>query len=336
MTVNYLGYRITPQDLPSINLDANGRALTLQLDPAATQSYTLSFPPALSSGYMRMDGTSGNVTSVALSDDLLTLTSAEIAQLANLNATTVSATQWSYLGALDQTLATTSSPTFVAPMCTSSMKLQDTGVGTNTYTLQAPTLAGNLSLTLPTTAGASSNVLQTDGAGVLSWRTQPAIIYGELYFACKFADYTTWNFSDADWVTLSASATLGAWVQITGFTSGESRGLTLGVSGMTVATTGVYRIKGEWAGNIAGATANLIELGIGVDGTPPTTTASANVVAVVESSATNNRPTILCGSRVLSLTAGNVVGLYVRWTAGAGTGQAVTMAASKLFMELLY
>jgi len=45
-------------------------------------------------------------------DELKNLTTAEIQQVENIGATTISSTQWGYLGALDQALATTDSPTF--------------------------------------------------------------------------------------------------------------------------------------------------------------------------------------------------------------------------------
>jgi len=47
-----------------------------------------------------------------LNDALGDITTAEANQVENLGATTVSATQWGYLGALDQSLVTTASPTF--------------------------------------------------------------------------------------------------------------------------------------------------------------------------------------------------------------------------------
>ncbi len=43
----------------------------------------------------------------------LDLTSSEVAQLANIDTTTISTGQWVYLGAMDQSIATTDSPTFV-------------------------------------------------------------------------------------------------------------------------------------------------------------------------------------------------------------------------------
>lgn len=45
-------------------------------------------------------------------DELKNLATAEIQQLENISATTISATQWGYLGAFNQGLATTDSPTF--------------------------------------------------------------------------------------------------------------------------------------------------------------------------------------------------------------------------------
>jgi len=47
--------------------------------------------------------------------------------------------------------------------------LQDPGAGTNTITLQAPTLGGDYVLTLPTDDGAAGQCVQTDGSGILSW-----------------------------------------------------------------------------------------------------------------------------------------------------------------------
>ena len=46
-------------------------------------------------------------------DELKSLTAVEIQQLQNIDTTTISSTQWGYLGELDQALKTTDSPTFV-------------------------------------------------------------------------------------------------------------------------------------------------------------------------------------------------------------------------------
>ena len=47
-----------------------------------------------------------------LAEYLMGLTQAEVNQIKNINLTTISAAQWVYLGALNQALTTTSSPTF--------------------------------------------------------------------------------------------------------------------------------------------------------------------------------------------------------------------------------
>ncbi len=50
-----------------------------------------------------------------------------------------------------------------------SFILQDPGVGTNAVTMQAPTLSGNYTLTLPVDDGNANQVLGTNGSGVTSW-----------------------------------------------------------------------------------------------------------------------------------------------------------------------
>lgn len=50
-----------------------------------------------------------------------------------------------------------------------SLVLEDPGAGTNTVTLQAPTVAGSYTLTLPVSGGTSGYVLSTDGSGTTSW-----------------------------------------------------------------------------------------------------------------------------------------------------------------------
>lgn len=52
-----------------------------------------------------------------------------------------------------------------------ALVLEDPGVGSQGITIQAPTLSSGYTLTLPTDDGTSSQVLTTDGSGVLSWTT---------------------------------------------------------------------------------------------------------------------------------------------------------------------
>jgi len=87
------------------------------------QSITTSDSPTFGGLTVNGDITiSGNVDGVDVSalktdvdgfpDELKNLVAAEIQQLENIDTTTISSTQWGYLGSLDQSLTTTDSPTF--------------------------------------------------------------------------------------------------------------------------------------------------------------------------------------------------------------------------------
>ena len=69
-----------------------------------------------------------------------------------------------------------------------SLTLEDPGVGTNTVTLQAPTLAANYTYTLPVDYGNNGEALRTNGAGVTSWSTGI-----ELGTVDPFARTQIWN-----------------------------------------------------------------------------------------------------------------------------------------------
>jgi hypothetical protein len=81
-----------------------------------------------------------------------------------VNGATINPTQWGYVGTLDQALATTDSPTFANPVATSVVI--DNGSFTTTLTSGA---TGNYGLVFPVDDGTASQVLSTNGSGVLSW-----------------------------------------------------------------------------------------------------------------------------------------------------------------------
>lgn len=74
----------------------------------ATQNATTSLTGLLSS----TDWNTFNNKQDALTNGVEALTSAEVSQLANIDTSTIDATQWGYVGGLDQALATTESPSF--------------------------------------------------------------------------------------------------------------------------------------------------------------------------------------------------------------------------------
>lgn len=84
-------------------------------------------------------------------DTNLGLSSSITNQLKNIEASTISNTQWNYLSTMNQSLSTTSSPTF----------LNATMNGTITLNSRA--------LTFPVNTGSNGNVLSTNGSGILSW-----------------------------------------------------------------------------------------------------------------------------------------------------------------------
>lgn len=82
-----------------------------------------------------------------------------------------------------------------------SIVLQQASGGTNAITISAPSgMTGNLTMTLPATAGASGQTLKTDGAGVLSWGAATTNIGLKNYLSNSDAetDATSWNtYADA-------------------------------------------------------------------------------------------------------------------------------------------
>ena len=96
--------------------------------------------------------------------ELVNLTGQEINQLININNVVIGNSQWASLGAMDQTVSTTTAPRFVG------LNLEETGVGTDTILINAPAaIAAPYTLTLPIDDGTPGDMLVTDGSGVLSW-----------------------------------------------------------------------------------------------------------------------------------------------------------------------
>jgi len=74
-----------------------------------------------------------DLSDLSLDSELTNLTTAEIQQLQNIDTTTISTTQWGYLGSLDQSLATSQTPSFAGLTSTSDIKLTvDKGIYANT------------------------------------------------------------------------------------------------------------------------------------------------------------------------------------------------------------
>ncbi|KKN68770.1 hypothetical protein LCGC14_0447900 [marine sediment metagenome] len=120
-----------------------------------------------------------------------------------------------------------------ASTTTGTLILHDAG-SANTITLTVPNaLAGSLSFTLPPTDGDNTNVLQTDGSGVLTWAAAGGA------FTSKFSACLTSNQSMADAVfaklTLDNDSTVDNYDTDGDFNTSTNR--------FTVPTTGYYSVK---------------------------------------------------------------------------------------------
>lgn len=77
-----------------------------------------------------------------------------------------------WAGLMDQSVSTTSSPTFLLPLLKTGVELEDPGIGTNTLTLQAATGTALYSLSFPAADGAASKFLQYSSTpGLMQWGT---------------------------------------------------------------------------------------------------------------------------------------------------------------------
>jgi hypothetical protein len=102
----------------------------------------------------------GSVIDAITANGVTALTSSEVDQLENINATTISSTTWGHLGGIDQALSSTSSPTFNSVTGTLSTAAQPniTSLGTLTaLSVDAP--LNLLQQTTPANPAASRNKL---------------------------------------------------------------------------------------------------------------------------------------------------------------------------------
>lgn len=152
---NALGYITPSTQLEDATVTSYTAAQVAAMQPAlGTMVYnagTSEVQVYTSTGWSSLSGGGGSGD-----PELANLTASEIQQLENIGATTISGTQWGYLGAQNQQLDTGSSVQF-AGLQTPTLALFDGGV--KTTTLAVPTLTGaSNTITLP---NGNSTVLST-------------------------------------------------------------------------------------------------------------------------------------------------------------------------------
>jgi hypothetical protein len=106
---------------------------------------------------------------------------------------------------------------------TDSVVIEDPGAGTNKITIQAPTLAGDYTLTLPVDDGTADQVLKTNGTGTLSWVNQSGggggLTFTELTSDSTLSNnngYTVNKAGSALIMTLPATSSVGDVIVIAG------------------------------------------------------------------------------------------------------------------------
>lgn len=117
-----------------------------------------------------LSGTADNATVIKVQG--VALTSGEATQLANIDTTTISATQWGHLGGLDQSVATTDSPTFANLTVTTDLSVGgDLTVSGTVTSLQTTNLnVADQFILLNSGSAAADAGLVINGAGsALGW-----------------------------------------------------------------------------------------------------------------------------------------------------------------------
>lgn len=176
---------ITPTSVVATGLVRSNTGLVLEETGAGTDTITIQAPASIAASYTLTLPTTDGAPNEFLQTDgsgVLTWAAAGTGSVTSVSVTTANG-----VSAVVTNPTTTPDLTFTlgaitpssvvssgAVQSNTSLILQDPGAGTDTVTIQAPTLAGSYTLTLPVDDGAPSELLSTNGSGVLSWVAAPA------------------------------------------------------------------------------------------------------------------------------------------------------------------
>lgn len=252
-----------------------------------------------------LSGNATNVTVTAVQG--VAVTSAEVTQIANIGSTTISGTQWGYLGALDQALGTVDSVTFTDLSLDGNLS-----INTNKFVVTNATgntaIAGTLGVTGAVTLSSTLNV-----SGALT------------VTADIDADDVTIN----DWGSISASlAAIESGAQALSL----SDVVTVGSTTSDDITVRSIQIGTDAANEISTTSGNLV-----IDSAGGTVTIDDNLTVagnlVVQGTTTTVDSTnVNIGDRILTLNAASTAddgGIQVIDTVGtAGTGSLLWNASS--------
>lgn len=159
-----------------------------------------------------------------------------------------------------------------------------------------------------------------DGAGSGTWKLEQS--YGEMVIIQNTTGQVLTAASDA---TLHTNSD---YVQITtGWTAGETDGITYASSGLTVPVTGLYKLT-AWFNQTSSVNNVLTGIKFAVNGTIP---AAGTVPTLRRKIGTGADVGSLSGSKLVSLTEGDTVTLYM----ACDTNATITITASVVDLGLV-
>jgi len=252
-----------------------------------------------------LSGDATNVTVTAVQG--VSVTSGEITQIANIGTTTISGTQWGYLGALDQDLGTVSNVTFTDLSLDGNLSINTNKFIVNNATGNT-TVAGTLGVT---GAATLSSTLDVSGALTVT------------------ADIDADDITINDWGSVSASL---AAIESGANALSLQDVVTVGSTSTDAITVRDLSIGGDAANEISTTSGNLV-----IDSAGGTVTVDDNLTVagnlVVQGTTTTVDSTeINIGDRILTLNAASTAddgGIQVIDTVGtAGTGSLLWSASS--------
>ena len=296
---------------------------------------TVSRSLTLDTGSAHFDGgvsnklTSLNTFSASLSTNLADLTDDEVAQLENIGSTTISSTQWGYLGALNQGLTQTSNVNFGDLTLSGDLTVN----GETSYISSSVVQIGDNIIELNGTGGANGGIyvrdaVSTTNTGSFIWDTTND--YWKAGAKGSENEILTVGNVDADIKTFSlpASTTISAFGKtLVDDANASTARTTLGVDAagtdnstdVTLANTNYLSISGQV---LTGGT-----VPVGSGGTGATTAAGARSALGVDAAGTDNSTDVtLANTNYLSISGQTLTGGTVPIGSG-GTGATSAGAA---------
>jgi hypothetical protein len=143
-------------------------------------------------------------------------------------------------------------------------------------------------------------------------------------------DYSTWALSTATWTLVVSSPAVGTWYKLTVFNTFGSYMTTTSASGITIVQAGIYLIHIDCAGVFSDNKIDVMEVTYSVNGTTPPNSFGARSMAQAEMSTTSTYVNRLTGLFTDTLAVGNVISVWIRYTAPTNVPTSFLLQYAKL------